>query len=75
MSASTFRIVIAIFLGIFLYWFVKGQIKLIEYAGAQSSSTIDIDSDVLEQPKGELPEQLGSIGFKYNSDADTDSKS
>jgi len=60
--------IITIFLGIFLFWFIKGQIKLIENLEAQSSSTIDIESDELEKPNGALSEQAISIGFKYNCD-------
>lgn len=68
MSPSTFRVVITILLGIFLFWFIKGQIKLIERLEVQPISSIDIESDELELPKGELPEQTSSIGFKYNSE-------
>jgi len=75
MSASTFRIVITILVGVLLIWFVKGQIKLIESLEAQANSntTIDVDANEFEQPKGELPEQASSIGFKYTSDRDSKS--
>jgi hypothetical protein len=54
MSESTFRIVIALLCGIFLYWFIKGQIKLIESIESQSVSTIDIDSEEISKSKAEL---------------------
>jgi hypothetical protein len=66
MSASTFRIIIIVLLGTFLYWFIKGQVKLIENLEAQTNPTIDIDADDLEQAKGELPEPVNPIGFRYS---------
>lgn len=68
MSLSTFRVIIVILLGVFVFWFVKAQAKLIENLEAQSVPTVDVELGEMEQAKGELP-QTNSVGFKYDSDS------
>jgi hypothetical protein len=68
MSASTFRIIIVILLGVFVFWFVKAQVKLIENLEAEFHPALDIEPGEIEQAKDQLP-QINSIGFKYESNS------
>jgi hypothetical protein len=68
MSDSTFRIIVVILLGVFVFWFVKTQVRLIKNLEAQSCPTLDVEPSESEHAKGELP-QTDSIGFKYESNS------